>query len=176
MKVFQNSVWQTKGFCCDLSILIYDISVARVASEYLSAELPIEAFGTKYANGLSERYSDVSVEELVESAQLILEFLSEVEAGESAVNIINEFCFFRLYFIKVGVPRKMKPMFGSIEDPAKLKEYSGQLMIKAFRTHTFNVRANPDIAAPAGWKLEDDENLTDFGDLVRKQASLLDSL
>ena len=155
---------------------IYDISVARVASEYLSAELPIEAFGTKYANGLSERYSDVSVEELVESAQLILEFLSEVEAGESAVNIINEFCFFRLYFVKVGVPRKMKSMFGSIEDPAKQKEYSGQLVIKAFRTHTFNVRGNPEIAAPAGWKLEDDENLTDFGELIRKQASLLDSL
>ena len=155
---------------------IYDISVARVASESLSAELPIEAFGTKYANGLTDKYSDVTVEELVESAQLILEFLSEVEAGESAVNIINEFCFFRLYFVKVGVPRKMKSMFGSIEDPAKQKEYSGQLMIKAFRTHTFNVRGNPELAAPPGWKLEEDENLADFGELIRKQASLLDSL
>ncbi len=155
---------------------IFDVAVARVASEYLSADLPIEAFGTKYANGLSVKYSDINAEELVESAQLILEFLAEVEAGESAVPIINEFCFFRLYFIKVGVPRKMKPMFGSIEDPAKQKEYSGQLMIKAFRTHTFNVRGNPDLAAPAGWKLEDDENLTDFGELIKKQASLLDSL
>ena len=117
-----------------------------------------------------------TAEELVESAQLILEFLAEVEAGESAVSIINEFCFFRLYYAKVGVPRKMKPMFGSIEDPAKQKEYSGQLMIKAFRTHTFNVRGNPEIAAPAGWKLEDDENLTGFGELIRRQASLLDSL
>ncbi len=165
-----------KAFAVICPSWIYDISVARVASEYLSAELPIEAFGTKYANGLSERYSDVSVEELVESAQLILEFLSEVEAGESAVNIINEFCFFRLYFVKVGVPRKMKSMFGSIEDPAKQKEYSGQLMIKAFRTHTFNVRGNPELAAPPGWKLEEDENLADFGELIRKQASLLDSL
>ena len=155
---------------------IFDISAARVASEYLSAELPIEAFASKYSSGLTEKYPDVTAEELVESAQLILEFLAEVEAGESAVPIINEFCFFRLYFVKVGVPRKMKSMFGSIEDPAKQKEYSGQLMIKAFRTHTFNVRGNPEIAAPAGWKLEDDENLTDFGELIRKQANLLDSL
>ena len=72
---------------------IFDISAARVASEYLSAELPIEAFGTKYASGLSEKYSDITAEELVESAQLILEFLAEVEAGESAVSIINEFTF-----------------------------------------------------------------------------------
>jgi len=155
---------------------IFDISAARVASEYLSAELPIEAFASKYASGLTAKYSDVTAEELVESAQLILEFLAEVEAGESAVPIISEFCFFRLYYVKVGVPRKLKSMFGSIEDPAKQKEYSGQLMIKAFRTHTFNVRGNPEIAAPAGWKLEDDENLTDFGELIRKQTSLLDSL
>ena len=167
---------EPKAFTVICPSWIFDISAARVASEYLSAELPIEAFGTKYASGLSEKYSDITAEELVESAQLILEFLAEVEAGESAVSIINEFCFFRLYYAKVGVPRKMKPMFGSIEDPAKQKEYSGQLMIRAFRTHTFNVRGNPEIAAPAGWKLEDDENLTDFGELVRKQASLLDSL
>ena len=167
---------EPKAFTVICPSWIFDISAARVASEYLSAELPIEAFGTKYANGLSEKYSDITAEELVESAQLILEFLAEVEAGESAVSIINEFCFFRLYYAKVGVPRKMKPMFGSIEDPAKQKEYSGQLMIKAFRTHTFNVRGNPEIAAPAGWKLEDDENLTGFGELIRRQASLLDSL
>lgn len=167
---------EAKAFRVICPSWIFDISAARVASEYLSAELPIEAFGTKYATGLSEKYSEITAEELVESAQLILEFLAEVEAGESAVPIINEFCFFRLYFVKVGVPRKMKSMFGSIEDPAKQKEYSGQLMVKAFRTHTFNVRGNPEIAAPAGWKLEDDENLTDFGELIRKQASLLDSL
>lgn len=155
---------------------IFDISAARVALEFLSAEIPLESVAAKYANGLSEKYSAVTTEELTESAQLILEFLSEVEAGESAVPFINEFCYFRLYFVKVGIPRKMKSMFGSIEDPAKQKEYSGELMIKAFRTHTFNVRGNPEIAAPAGWKLEDDQNLAEFGELVRKQSSLLDSL
>lgn len=154
---------------------IFDISVARVAQEFLSAEVPLEAVAAKYANGLSEKYTAITTEEMAESAQLILEFLAEVEAGESAVPFINEFCYFRLYFAKVGVPRKMKPMFGSIEDPVKQKEYSGELMIKAFRTHTFNVRGNPEIAAPAGWKLEDEQNLAEFGELVRKQSSLLDS-
>lgn len=159
-------------FCPDW---IFDISTARVASEFLGAELPLEALATKYANGLSEKYTSITPEELADNAQLILEFLAEVEAGESAVSIINEFCYFRLYFSKVGIPRKLKPMFGSIEDPVKQKEYSGALMIKAFRTHTFNVRGNPEIAAPAGWSLEDDPSITDFGELVRKQASLLDS-
>ena len=155
---------------------IFDISVARVAQEFLSAEVPLEAVAAKYANGLSEKYTAITMEEMAESAQLILEFLAEVEAGESAVPFINEYCHFRLYFVKVGVPRKMNAMFGSIEDPVKQKEYSGELMLKAFRTHTFNVRGNPEIAAPAGWKLEDDQNLIDFGELIRTQTSILDSL
>ncbi|OUU14278.1 MAG: hypothetical protein CBB97_25115 [Candidatus Endolissoclinum sp. TMED37] len=159
-------------FCPDW---IFDVSSARVASEFLGADLPLEALATKYANGLSEKYTAISPEELSDSAQLILGFLAEVEAGESAVRIINEFCYFRLYYSKVGIPRKLKPLFGSIEDPVKQKEYSGALMIKAFRTHTFNVRGNPEIAAPAGWNLEDDQHIADFGDLVRKQSSLLDS-
>jgi len=155
---------------------IFDISAARAASEFLSAELPLEALAAKYSVGLSEQYTAVTADEVGESSQLILGFLAEVEAGESAVSFINEFCHFRLYFVKVGVPRKMNPMFGSIEDAVKQKEYSGELMIKSFRTHTFNVRGNPELAAPAGWKLEDDQHLGLFGDLVRKQASLLDSL
>ena len=69
----------------------------------------------------------------------------------------------------------MKPMFGSIEDAVKQKEYSGEKMIRAFRTHTFNVRGNPEIAAPAGWKLEDDEHLMQFGELVRRPANILDT-
>lgn len=175
MRLFEYNNDLIKGFAVFCPSWIFDISAARVAAEYLSAELPIEAVASKYANGLSERYADITTEEMAESAQLILEFLAEVEAGESAVPIINEFCYFRLFFVKVGIPRKMKSMFGSIEDPAKQKEYAGELMIKAFRTHTFNVRGNPEIAAPAGWKLEDDQNLAEFGDLVRKQTSLLDS-
>ena len=80
-------------FCPDW---IFDVSSARVASEFLGADLPLEALATKYANGLSEKYTAISPEELSDSAQLILGFLAEVEAGESAVRIINEFCYFRL--------------------------------------------------------------------------------
>ena len=154
---------------------MFDVSAARVAAEFLSNEVPLEAVASKYANGLNGAFGDITAEALADSAQLILEFLAEVEAGESAISFINEFCFFRLYYVKMGVPRKLKPMFGSIEDPVKQKEYSGEKMIRAFRTHTFNVRGNPDIAAPAGWKLEDDEHLVQFGELVRTPTSILDT-
>ena len=66
-------------------------------------------------------------------------------------------------------------MFGSLEGPVKKKEYTEEAAIKSFRTTVFLLRSNPENSAPAGWRLEDDENLTDFGDLVRKPTSLLDA-
>ena len=155
---------------------MYDIASARVAFEFLHSEMPLESFAAKYSQGFSESYSDVPEESLLGAAQGMLEFLAEIEAGENAALMLSNFTYYRLYFSGVAMPRKMKPMFGSIEDAQKQKEYSEQLAIKAFRAYIFRLRSNPEDAAPSGWKLEDDEHIVAFGDLVRKQVSILDAL
>ena len=155
---------------------MYDIASARVAFEFLHSEMPLESFATKYSQGFSGSYSDVPEESLLGAAQGMLEFLAEIEAGENAALLLSNFTYYRLYFSGVAMPRKMKPMFGSIEDAQKQKEYSEQLAIKAFRAFIFRLRSNPEDAAPSGWKLEDDEHIVAFGDLVRKQVSILDAL
>ena len=155
---------------------MYDIASARVAFEFLHSEMPLESFAAKYSQGFSESYSDVPEESLLGAAQGMLEFLAEIEAGENAALLLSNFTYYRLYFSGVAMPRKMKPMFGSIEDAQKQKEYSEQLSIKAFRAYIFRLRSNPEDAAPSGWKLEDDEHIVAFGDLVRKQVSILDAL
>ena len=155
---------------------MYDIASARVAFEFLHSEMPLESFAAKYSQGFSESYSDVPEESLLGAAQAMLEFLAEIEAGENAALLLSNFTYHRLYFSGVAMPRKMKPMFGSIEDAQKQKEYSEQLSIKAFRAYIFRLRSNPEDAAPSGWKLEDDEHIVAFGDLVRKQVSILDAL
>ena len=155
---------------------MYDIASARVAFEFLHSEMPLESFAAKYSQGFSVNYSDVPEESLLGAAQGMLEFLAEIEAGENAALMLSNFTYYRLYFSGVAMPRKMKPMFGSIEDAQKQKEYSEQLAIKAFRAYIFRLRSNPEDAAPSGWKLEDDEHIVAFGDLVRKQVSILDAL
>ena len=155
---------------------MYDIASARVAFEFLHSEMPLESFAAKYSQGLSGSYSDVPAESLTGAAQGMLEFLAEIEAGENAALLLSHFTYYRLYFTGVAMPRKMKPMFGSIEDAAKQKEYSEELAKKAFRAYVFRLRSNPEDAAPSEWKLEDDEHTGAFGDLVRKQVSILDAL
>ena len=155
---------------------IYDISVARAASEFLSSELSLEAFAKKYADGLSVSYSPITPEMIQAQAEEILVFLSEVEAGEMATELLNSFSFFRLNFESVGKPRKLKPLFGSIEDPVKVDEVTTGNTTKSFRAYVFALRSKTVPEALPGWKLEDDENVPILAELAGKQVSLLDAI
>ena len=98
---------------------IYDMAVARSAAEFLGAELALETYAKKYAEGLSKHYSEIVFTSITEPAESMLQFLSEIEAGEMAVELLNDYVHFKLFFEGVGKPRKMKPLFGSLEDPVK---------------------------------------------------------
>ena len=154
---------------------VFEIAVMRTASEFLSSEIGIEAFGKKYAEGLAKLYSTpIEAEFFTDTAQSVLEFLSEVEAGEQAVDLLNDFCYFRLYNEGVNRPRKMKSMFGSIEDAVKTKEYSPEIALKSFKAYVFGLRSNTVPTAPDGWRLETDEHIESLKPLLEEQVSILD--
>ena len=155
---------------------VYDISVSRAASEFLSSELTLDAFAKKYSEGLSLAYSPVSAEAVKAQAEEIMMFLSEVDAGEMATELLNSFSYFRLYYEAVGRPRKLKPLFGSIEDPVKNDEVMLGNTTKAFRAYVFALRSKTVPEAPPGWRLEDEENVPNLAELASKTVSLLDSI
>ena len=74
---------------------IYDIAVARCASEFLSSELALETFAEKYAQGLTELYSEFDLHAIQDPAEQHLQFLAEIEAGEAAVDLLSGFVHFR---------------------------------------------------------------------------------
>ena len=100
----------------------------------------------------------------------MLQFLSEIDAGELAVELLNDYVYFRLFFEGVGKPRKMKPMFGSLEDPVKPVEMLNRSR-KGVSSLCFALRSNTAPKAPAGWLLEDDVHLPKFNELVKKNVS-----
>ena len=155
---------------------IYDISVARCAREFLSGELSLETFAGKYTQGLTELYSEVELQEIQEPAERLLQFLSEIEAGEGAVDLLDAFIHFRLFFEGIGRPRKMKPLFGVLDDAVKVKVWSPDGVVKAFRAYTFGLRSNTAPKMPAGWELEYTEYTPKFMTLVEKKMSVLDIL
>jgi hypothetical protein len=156
---------------------VFQIAVMRTAAEFLSSELGLEAFGEKYSGGIEKIYGQkIPVEAFTETAQSILEFLSEIEAGDQAVELLTDFTYFRLYNESIGRPRKMKSMFGSIEDPVKQSEFNTAETIKAFRAYVFGLRSNTVPQAPEGWRLETDEHIESLKPVLEQSVSLLDIL
>ncbi len=155
---------------------IYDMAVARTASEFLKSELAIDAFAKKYADGLSQTYAAISHENFQDAAENILQFLAEIEAGEQAVDLLDGYTYFRLYFEGVGRPRRMKPLFGSLEDGAKAPQINVADAAKAFRVYVFGQRSNTAPVAPEGWKLENETTVPGFAALATKTVSVIDLL
>lgn len=154
---------------------IFDISVSRTASEFLSSEIGIEAFAKKYSEGLSKYYSTpIDAALFNDTAQSMLEFLSEIEAGDKAVEFLNDYIFFRLYNVNISTPRKMKPLFGSIEDEVKTQDYSPEETLKSFRAYVFGQRSNAVPIPPDGWRLETDQHLDKLKSVIETEVSMLD--
>ena len=153
---------------------IYEICVARTASEFLRSELGINAFSSKYSSYLSEIYTKIDPEYFEEPAEEILKFLSEIEAGENAAEYLERYTYFRLYFENTNIKRKLSPMFGSIEDPVKNIEADKTKVIKSFKAFVFSLRSSYVEDTPAGWTLESDKNIPKISELVAKEVNILD--
>ena len=109
---------------------IFDICVARTASEFLYSELSLTPFAVKYSKGLSSLYETVETKQIEIPAEGLLLFLTEIQAGESAADFLRQYTYFKLYFETNNVKRKLKPMFGSIEDPVKNIDFNEDKLLK----------------------------------------------
>ncbi len=153
---------------------IYQISVSRVASEYLSSELDITPFSKKYSEGLKQFYEIIPIENFTTPAENIVVFLGEIEAGETAVELLQNYTYFRVYFETLNTPRKLKSMFGSIEDGVKTPLEPIETTLKSFRAYVFGLRSGTVPTPPSEWTLESDENVPNLSALARQQVSILD--
>jgi hypothetical protein len=160
------------SFCPDW---VFDIAVAKSAQDFLSSEVPIYVVANKYAEGLTEKYSSITKEQICEPAESLLHFLAEVNAGDEAVTFLNGFVYFRYGFEGLNKPRKLKPMFGEADEPAKTKTFDGESAVKHFKAYVFSLRSNSAPVAPPGWRLELEENTLHIAEIARRPISILDA-
>ena len=153
-------------------------SAAYTAKGFLYSESSINGFARKFAKGLSEKYEDVYFEEISEIAEDILQFLSEIEAGEEAVTYIDQYIFKRIYYQNNGAERKLSGLFASPTNAEKKKDYTVNNSIKIFRATVFGVRNDTMPKASPGWnisELKGNDNLDWFIELVEKPVDVLDN-
>ena len=154
---------------------IFGICSAATAKEFLSTENSLNSISRKYSEGLSQKFKEIKFEEITACAEEILQFLSDLEANEDAVNYIDSYIYRRMCFKSSGAERKISGMFSSELDPVKTNDYSGKNVAKIFRATIFAIRNHTLEDMPPGWTYEDVEGLDWFKDLLNKPTNILDN-
>ena len=154
---------------------IFSVCTAHTSIEFLSEDTSIDSCAVKYADGLNAQYNQIEAEIISGSAQELLIFLSEIDAGDTAVPLLNSFIYNRLKFEATKKPRKIRGLFGSAFDSTKTQEYSSEKCVKLFKAMIFGLRSKVNAHAPSGWDIRQETNLEWLGSLLSKKTSVLDS-
>ena len=154
---------------------IFSACCSLTAKEFLSSENSLNSISRKFSDGLSEKYNEIKFEEITACAEEMLQFLSDLEANEDAVNYIDRYLYRRICFKSTGAERKISGMFSSELDPVKTNDYSVKNVTKVFRATVFALRNNTVTDMPPGWTYEDVEGLDWVKDLFNKPTNILDN-
>ena len=151
---------------------IFSIFAAQTAKEFLSSNSSIASISRKFSKSINERYNEVKFEELLEPAEKILQFLSEINAGEEAVNYINDYIHYRVNFESSGSERKLSGMFSSAFNPEKNKDYNSDKCFKIFKATVFSIRNDAFPKATPGWVITDVEDIDWIGDVFNQEPDI----
>ena len=167
-------VWISKGvklskYCPEW---IFGVFAAQTSKEFLSSNNSIAAVSRKYSKALTERFTEVKFEEIMDVAEKILQFLSEINAGEEAVNYINDYIHYRVNFEASGSVRKLSGMFSSSFNPEKAKDYSSDKSFKIFKATIFSIRNDALPKATPGWSINDVEDIGWVGEVFNQETDL----
>ena len=154
---------------------IISIVTAQSAIEFLSGSSTLTTIAKKYARGLSEQYEPVNFQYLEGVAEEKLRTLSEIEAAENAVIILNAYVYRRYHFHLDNKPRKIMGIFSSEFSGTKAPSLSHRELCKMFKAFIFSIRSNIYNYAPAGWTIIEEPEAQWLGELVAEPSSIFDS-
>ena len=146
---------------------IYEIACASAGYDFLSRQLDLHTVAKARAACLSEFYHVVNESEIAPVVDGMLRFLDELNAGESAAELLNGFCYQRAMFEAPNKPRKIKGFFGSADEPEKSKDYSAEGAVTSFRAYVYALRTDVGQMPPIGWRLSQVED----SDVLKKMAT-----
>lgn len=154
---------------------IISIVTAQSGIDFLSGSSTLTAVAKKYARGLSEQYEPVNFQYLEGIAEEKLRTLSEIEAAENAVIILNAFVYRRYHFHLDNRPRKIMGIFSSEFGGTKVPSLDQKELCKMFKAFIFSIRSNLYNYAPAGWTIIEEPESQWLGELVAEPSSIFDS-
>ena len=151
---------------------IFSVCSAETARDFLSSNNSINSIAQKFSSVLSEKYNEVRCEEIVDVAEKILQFLSEVNAGELAVSYLNDYIHYRVNYESTGSERKLSGIFSSAFDGDKLKDYNSEVILKIFKATIYSLRNDNIPKATPGWLITDTEDIDWLGEVFEQKIDI----
>ena len=155
---------------------IVSIVTAQSGIEFLSGSSTLPSIAKKYSRGLSEHYDTVDFQYISAIAEEKLRTLSQIEAAENAVVILNAYVYRRFKFHPDNKPRKITGLFGSEFSGVKVPLADQQELCKIFKAFIFSIRSNIYNYAPPRWTIIEEREAKWLGELVAEPSSIFDSL
>ena len=148
---------------------------AQSAMDFLTGSSTLSAISKKYARGLSEQYETVHHQYIESIAEQKLRILSEIEAAENAVVILNAYVFRRYKFHPDNKPRRISGLFTSEFNGTKIPPLAEQEVTKGFKAFIFSIRSNVYNYAPSDWTIIEEPESGWLGELVAEPSSIFDT-
>ena len=132
----------------------------------------MNSIAKKFSTALCERYNDIKFEEIVDAAEQILQFLSEINAGEEAVNYLTNYIYYRVNYEANGNERKISGLFSSAFDSIKSQDYDSKTVLKIFRATVYSIRNEAVPIANPGWLIADKEGIDWLGEVFEQEIDI----
>jgi hypothetical protein len=148
---------------------------AQSAVDFLTGASSLKAIANKYSRGISEHYEEINSSFIESVAEEKLRILSDIEAGENAIIILNAFVFRRFKFHPDNRPRRITGLFSSEFSGTKIPVAEQKEICKGFKAFIFSIRSNVYNYAPSGWTVIEEPEAGWLGELVAEPSSIFDS-
>ena len=152
------------------------IVTTHIAMDFLTGSSGLPSIARKYCRGLEEHYEPVHIAILEGVAEEKLRILSEIEAAENAVIILNAYVFRRFKFHKDNRPRRISGLFSSQFKGVKGPLPDQKELCTSFKAFIFSIRSNVYNYAPTGWTIIEEPDVEWLGELIAEPSSIFDSL
>lgn len=148
---------------------VYDCVVAQVVNDYILYVVDLLQPCKKFSTGLSTVYEEVSLEELVRAAELVIQFLHEHRVNEESVDFMSSFAFFRFYYSSKNKRRKFGGLVKSdIADGER--KYTGNETLKSLKAYFYEKRSQVHIAGSPGWSLATQTEVPELSDIAKDSS------
>ena len=144
--------------------------------DLLTGSSSLPSIVRKYSRGLAEHYEPINVGIIEGVAEEQLRILSEIEAAERAVIILNAYVYRRFKFHRDNRPRRFSGLFSSQFKGVKGPLPDQKELCTRFKAFIFSIRSNVYNYAPSGWRIIEEPEVEWLGELIAEPSSIFDSL